>query len=840
MLVSATVVVLLTLTSVTHLEAPASLTRARTPTRNHSAQSETNQRAEELFQEALILSNTKERELARARLREAMQLWMLAPQAEKAGSAALQMGDRYAQAAMFQEALYWYEEALSVRGLDVQMRAAAHNSIAKLYAGLYQRDLAVSNYRQAMHLTRTSLEGSARALALTGLADIYHREGDKKQTLACLGEARKLSARNRTAAEAALTYLAGLIDLEEGNVERALQSFEEALAIYREVGNALDQIKVICSISNLYLASGQTQQAVEKADRAVELAELEAARMVDISSALRAAEMRWRAWFSHARTHRAAGEKETAIKSFGRAIFQLEGLYWSVYIATETSAVAFREELQAPYRELVDLLAEQGETEKAFEWAERARARVVLGMSEARRMKGQVSRDDEEARRRELSQSAARLRAQLATQVNRKERARLEARIKRALEAMDEARSKLEMQRSRERLVWFQPAGIKTLRDRLARTGEAVLEFLVGENRSFAWLVSSQGLSLEILPGRKEIEKQFTAFMEVITAAPNNPQLKTDLTIVRERGERLLLTLFGRLYEQIPRGEKLIVVPDRLLHNLPFEALIHDGHYLLEDHEISYVPSASMLGLWRESKVDPATEDKMDILAFGDPSFGPEPKTTGKKTSRVRHRNIMRQARASRGFQLPSLPRTRDEVLYIRQLFPPERGRVYLGKDATEEAVKRESLRRFRRLHFATHSLIDEVSPSRAAVTLSLDSDPEEDGFLEVSEISELDLDCDVVVLSACQTGRGQLLSGEGIVGLSRAFLYAGARAVVVSLWNVSDISTGQLMKSFYRDMTAGLSNAAALREAKLQMLKSDKETRHPYYWASFVIVGQP
>jgi CHAT domain-containing protein len=143
-------------------------------------------------------------------------------------------------------------------------------------------------------------------------------------------------------------------------------------------------------------------------------------------------------------------------------------------------------------------------------------------------------------------------------------------------------------------------------------------------------------------------------------------------------------------------------------------------------------------------------------------------------------------------------------------------------------------------VHFATHSLIDEKSPSRSAVVLGFDGDAEEDGNLYVSEIARLNLDSDLVVVSACQTGRGKLLSGEGIVGLSRAFLRAGARSVVVSLWNVSDISTGQLMKYFYQHLTGGLSNAAALRRAKLQMLRSGTQMRHPYYWSSFVMVGKP
>jgi CHAT domain-containing protein len=165
---------------------------------------------------------------------------------------------------------------------------------------------------------------------------------------------------------------------------------------------------------------------------------------------------------------------------------------------------------------------------------------------------------------------------------------------------------------------------------------------------------------------------------------------------------------------------------------------------------------------------------------------------------------------------------------------------VLLGSESTEGAIKGESLRRYRRLHFATHSLVDEKFPLRSAVVLLPGDGAEEDGFLEVSEISRLDLDCDLVVVSACRTGRGQLLSGEGIVGLSRTFLYAGARSVVVSLWNVSDISTSQMMKSFYQNLTSGMSNAAALHRAKLQMLSSGNETRHPYYWSSFVMVGKP
>jgi CHAT domain-containing protein len=134
---------------------------------------------------------------------------------------------------------------------------------------------------------------------------------------------------------------------------------------------------------------------------------------------------------------------------------------------------------------------------------------------------------------------------------------------------------------------------------------------------------------------------------------------------------------------------------------------------------------------------------------------------------------------------------------------------------------------------------VDEGSPSRSSLVLALDNDPEEDGLLQVSEIYDLKLDCDLVVLSACRTGRGQLLSSEGILGLSRAFLYAGARSVVVSLWDVSDISTAHFMKDFYKHLLSDDSGATALRKAKLQMLQGSKQKRHPYYWAPFVVIGR-
>ena len=804
--------------------------------------SEPSAKAEELFKESLTLPATTNRELVRRRLLEATRLWMKIGEPEKAARACLQMGDCYNQGKSYQESLYYYKKALEMKPLSARVKAVAFNSIAQIYAELYQSTLALSYYDQALKQARMSKDISAQTLALTGLADLYHQQGEAGRAITCIARARHLNQQQKNyEAEASLSHLAGRIDQEKGMIEQARKAFDEAQAIYQRIGNEEGQIKVLCSSSSLYLSSAQKQMALEQAEQAVNMAEERAGHAVSNSDKTRARDLRWRAWLSQARAQRAVGQKKGAAKSFERAIQHMEGVYLLVHVSTEASAVAFREECQAPYRELVDLLIERGQFKEACDWAELARARVMVSLIEGRRKMRLPKKAEQADPLREQSRYIVGLRAQLlSSQISPEQQAKLQSDLIDAENKLTEAQLRAEMEQARKRLIGTLPADIKQLQERMTRDKHIMLEFLLEEDRSFAWLISSNNVSLEILPGKKEIEKAIKQYTELISVAPNNLSMERDVSRVREQAGGLFSILFGRLSAQLVAGQKLIIVPDGLLNYLPFEALIHNGRYLIEDHEISYLPSASMLGRWQDSESRADAGAKMELLAFGDPTFGPGLKASGRKQPKISHIDVTRQMRASRGFNLPPLPRTRDEVEFIAGLFPPDRRQVYLGKESTEKAVKQGSLRLYRRLHFATHSLIDEKSPSRSAVVLALDNDPEEDGFLEVGEISELDLDCDLVVLSACQTGRGQLLSGEGILGLSRAFLYAGARSVVVSLWNVTDISTGQLMKTFYEHLMCNSSNAAALREAKLRMLRSNKETRHPYYWAPFIIVGKP
>jgi len=781
--------------------------------------------AEQFFQEAITESQIGDPKSGLRRFDDAARLWMQVRQPKKAARAAVQLGDSFKLGKSYYEALSCFRKALVLEE-SASIKAIALNSIGKVYAELFLRPLATRYFEKAIKEARIARDLSTQAAALIGLARGHYELGEMNQALSGVLRARTLfPRRGDDEVRAGSLHLLGQIEREKGQAKQARMDFGRALSIYLRIGDIDGEIRVLCSQSNLDLTLMQNEAALAGAEHALKLADKRAKGARTNAEKLKAREDRGRSWLSVARADRALGRMKPAIAAFENAIFHLEGEYWSAHISTESSAIAFREENQAPFRELVDLLVDQGQIKEAYGRAEKAKARTILGMTAARRERGPDKTADTDANVDELSRSISRKRTQLVLSDSEQERSKLQREINDKEFELEEAQLHAEMDRSRQRLSWFKTAEVQELQEGINKSKSTIVEFFLGEKRSFAWLVSSSGVFIAILPGKSEIEKSVTEYLAIINTAPNYFHIERDLHKATDQAATLFSSLLGELSQRIEEGGKLVIVPDGVLHYLPFEALIQNGRYLLEDHEISYLPSASMMGLWQTSPERAEAPDRMELLAFGDPTFAPDMKVYS--------------GRASRGFPLPQLPRTHDEVEYISGLFPHRQTRVYLGPHSTEDALKGESLRRYRRLHFATHSLINESSPSRSAVVLAIDSDPAQDGLLEVREISELDLDCDLVVLSACQTARGQLLSGEGVVGLTRAFLYAGARSVVVSLWSVTDISTGQLMKQFYRGLAENLGTAAALRAAKLKMLRA-AETRHPYYWSPFVAIGKP
>ncbi len=296
--------------------------------------------------------------------------------------------------------------------------------------------------------------------------------------------------------------------------------------------------------------------------------------------------------------------------------------------------------------------------------------------------------------------------------------------------------------------------------------------------------------------------------------------------------------LLGPAAEDITESDRLLIVPDGPLHYLPFAALGDpssiDGsfRYLLESRALHTVVSGTVYG---EMLKERSRDERTRLVAFGDPDLS---------------------GLSAEGYgylaDLPELPATRDEVEAILGLMSEE-AECYLGAEATEEAAK-ERWPEAGRIHIACHALLDESSPLDSALILAPGTAHDglgDDGILNAWEIFErIRLEADLVVLSACDTGLGHLARGEGLIGLSRAFQFAGARSVLASLWQVSDTSTAVLMKRFYLYLLGGLSKDEALRQAQLDMLRDPLEIEgssgrlyrvsvaHPFYWAGFHLIG--
>jgi CHAT domain-containing protein len=278
--------------------------------------------------------------------------------------------------------------------------------------------------------------------------------------------------------------------------------------------------------------------------------------------------------------------------------------------------------------------------------------------------------------------------------------------------------------------------------------------------------------------------------------------------------------------------KNIIFVPDDILHFLPFEALISDNgenSWLVKDYQIAYAPSISSLREIVEHKKSNRQKPRMDLLAFGDPFFGAL--ETGNNGT-----DIFEQFFSSRSFDFFRLEFSGREIDEISSLF--KKKNVFRRKEASEDLLKNHSLEDYKIIHFATHSIIDEKIPDRSSIVLTLDEDPAEDGFFQMREIYNIKLNADLVTLSSCQTGLGEFIHGEGIEGINRAFFYAGASSVLMSLWAVNDQASCQLMERFYFHLRSSESIMNALRKAKLELIESDP-LPHPYYWAGFIASGK-
>ncbi|MFW6157441.1 MAG: CHAT domain-containing protein, partial [Balneolaceae bacterium] len=373
------------------------------------------------------------------------------------------------------------------------------------------------------------------------------------------------------------------------------------------------------------------------------------------------------------------------------------------------------------------------------------------------------------------------------------------------------------------------------LRGQLQEHNITLIEYFWSEDSLWGIVINNQGLHVKPLEADSIDDRAILTFNEAVEKAKGREYLRS--------GHRLYQTLVEPVAEYL-ETDRLLIIPDGALHLLPFEALLTERPqlptgepdytalpYLITDYQISYSASARTLELEGKSR----RSYEYDFAGFA-PVFSSSPE------------RIQRDSERTPWISLASLPSSRFELEEIAGVFENERGmwqmltgsraaQIFLQEEATEQAFKSIESADYRYIHLATHSFTDDSLSSRSGIYFHPDEENRNDGILRPHEIFNLSLDAELVVLSACDTGTGTVVRGEGIVGLSRAFQYAGAQNLLVSLWKVDDRATARLMINFYESVAEHTSLAESLRKAKQELIARTPYSA-PRYWSSFSLIG--
>jgi CHAT domain-containing protein/Flp pilus assembly protein TadD len=760
----------------------------------------------------------------------------------------------------------------------------------RVLANLGAAYIAIGNYSMALKCLRYVLDQGKlyndtmnQTRTLQHLGNLERSWGNHSNALKYYEEAIRVARQsytqpyNRAYLVDALNDL-GALYAQVKRFARARASFQEALAVSRELGTRRLIAQCLNNLGSLFREQGNLSEALNQHQEALRLSQetelvpmmalalgelgLDSMKSEEYSDAIAyfnqalevggrglTAELKARVYLGLAESHEKLGEWQKALDYYHRAIESIEQV--RLEALSEDRKLGYWQTKQATFERAISLVhrlyqktPQSSYGYQAFAYAEQARARAFLDMlAEARVYVRQGLSPDVQQEERAIFQEMTRInKALLHERLSRNERVKLEEDFAETEERLQEFRQQLRLNHpAYAELLHSQPIDLEKVRKDLLGENTLLVEFLLGDEKSFMWSVSRKQFHMVMLPSRSLIESYVKRFRKAITSASINVESIN-------RCHRLAFQIYNLLLKPIEKAlaqhKRLVIIPDGILYYLPFEALVVRGattvrpSFLLSTHSINYAPSASVLAQLITSKE--MGDNKLELLAYGDPVFSRRQLRNASNRSDNAPTSTVRDFYQQRGINLEPLPHTRREVKGIVAQYPLAFRKAALGIKAAESGFKREPLDRYRRLHLATHGLIDERAPARSGIVFSFVGEQEEDGVLQMNEIFNLRLDSDLVVLSACRTGMGKIVRGEGIAGLTRAFLYAGSRSVVVSLWNVQDLSTAEFMKTFHKYLRAGKSKVEALRMAKLDTLHSDIPAyRHPYYWAAFVLVGR-
>lgn len=696
----------------------------------------------------------------------------------------------------YQQALKIYQDIGSVEGASVSTF-----QIASAYDQSGNPDLARAYYERGLQLTQVAGNARDEINALNGLASFYAAQGLYKE---------------------------------------AEERYQQVLKFYESIGDIRGQAVALNDYGKFLLERGEKQRALDTYGRALPFSQSVGEQDI-LSSTL----------YGLARANLELGSPEAALPCVKRSLEIIEGLRSNV--ESPEFRVSYFAGVQQHYELCINILMQleklkpgQGHAAEALAVSERGRARLLIDLvTESRsnlRTGAPAELLERERRLRGLLRTQAAYRGNLP--LNKGDQAELAEADNELVQLRAQYQAALaELRRQQPRLFSLDqapPLDVQRIQNELRGSETMLLEYSLGNTSSYLWAITGDSFKFYELPSRKTIEDPAREYYQSLIARQGTPgQTAKDYQntvqaadkLLAEKANELSGILLGPLAGELG-SKRLLVVAEGALQYIPFDALslpgANDGKLLVTTNEVVVLPSFSTLIAIRGKQARSTSARKL-VAVIADPVFGGNDDRLPENTSVPGKTHYNRLTHAS------------EEADAISAVAPWRTTMVAKGFDATRETAMSSDVGQYQIVHFATHAVENIEHPELSSVVLTLADQHggQAEGVMPLHDIYTLDLSAELTVLSACQTALGKDTKGEGLVGLTHGFMSAGSKSVVASLWKVDDRATAILMADFYEAMLKqGMSPAAALRSAKLKMMR-DERWNAPYYWAGFVVQGE-
>jgi CHAT domain-containing protein/tetratricopeptide (TPR) repeat protein len=823
---------------------------------------------------------------------QALQIWRALREPQSEANTLSNLGAAYSDLGDQQRALDHYHQALPLwrAARNARSEALTLTNMGRAFDLLGAHQEAIGYFNQTLPVFRNVKDRRWEAITLNYAGLAHWALGEHQKALEHFDQALPIRRELKdVASEASILNNLGLVYDSRGDRQKALEAYNQALPLLRSAGDRQSEAKTLNNLGFAYDALGEKKKALEHHQQALKLSR-------DVGDRMREAKVR----YGLARIESQRNRLRQSRDQIRQTIKIVESL--RVKLASPDLRASYRASTQQYYDLYVDVLMRMGKrapklnlTAEALQVSERARARSLIELlteagADIRQGVDPQLVEREREWQEQINDKAAEQIQALGDRKKADQVAALGREIEQLTAELRNAQSQMRQSSPRyAALTQPQPLTLGEIQQKLLDVNTLLLEYSLGEERSYLWAVTRTSLRGFTLPKREEIEAKARRFYELTTERnqfkPNESNQRKQTRIANADAESrevaivLSRILLGPVARQLG-NRRLIVVADGALQYVPFAALPKPGtgdrglgagkktpqspipnpQPLIFNHEVVHLPSASTLAVLRRELANrPAASKTVAVIA--DPVFEatdervkpagnaekkdekPSETTASSDPSRILLKKSAKDAGATDAqFRIPRLPNTRREAETILSLASSAATRSAFDFSANRAAATSDELSQYRIVHFATHGFLNSLNPELSGLVLALvdERGAPQNGFLLAPEIYNLKLpSTDLVVLSACQTGLGKEVRGEGVVGLTRGFMYAGAPRVVVSLWNVSDRATADLMKSFYRNLlTKRLRPAAALREAQIEML-TQRQWQASYYWAAFGLQGE-